>query len=280
MQSAAQQDLAQRAAASVNERVNGRAAQVRRSFVVAEKDKDSPAAIMLRGGRGGEVRLKLYLSLLWFASSPPHDATYPARAWAALLGLNDPEGNGARRINDAFAWLDENRFVKLVRQPGHPSTAYLRMETGSGAPYDVPGAVMRGIPDQLKQARAPHRYFQIPASFWVNGWVVELSGAATVMLLALMAETREGEETKGTWFSQSVAAERFKLSPQTRSKGLRELEYQHLIGVRRESLADQDPFAPMKTRNVYTLRREALAENVPRPRQLTRAEMKLAIDRP
>lgn len=252
-------------------RVNGRAAQVRRSFVVAEKGKDSPAALMLRGGRGGEVRLKLYLSLLWFAASPPHDATYPARAWAALLGLEDPDGNGARRINDAFAWLDERHFIRLERLPGRPSTAFLRYETGTGQSYDVPGAVMRAIPDELREHRAQHRYFQIPPSFWINGWVVSLSGAATVMFLALLAESREDQESKGIWFSQSVAAERFSLSPQTRSKGLRELAHQRLVSVRQESLADRDPFAPSMTRNVYTLNRQALADLTPRAKPLKRA---------
>ncbi|HVF74574.1 MAG TPA: hypothetical protein VM938_05955, partial [Acidimicrobiales bacterium] len=72
---------------------------------------------MLRGGRGGAVRLKLYLSFLWFAAAPPHDVTYPARAWASLLGLEDPEARGARRIIDAITWLDAHDFVVVEGRP-------------------------------------------------------------------------------------------------------------------------------------------------------------------
>jgi hypothetical protein len=37
----------------------------------------------------------------------PHDLAYPARAWATLLGLPDPAGRGARRINEAILWLEQ-----------------------------------------------------------------------------------------------------------------------------------------------------------------------------
>ena len=56
----------------VARRVHGRAAPVRRLFVErALPDSPPPLATLLRGGRGGEVRLKLYLSILWFAGGPP-----------------------------------------------------------------------------------------------------------------------------------------------------------------------------------------------------------------
>lgn len=255
-------ELARLAAESVNERVNGRAAQVRRTFVVAEEGRTSPAAVMLRGGRGGEVRLKLYLSLLWFAASPPHDATYPARAWASLLGLNDPAGNGARRINEAFSWLSTHNFVSLQHRPGQPSRVVLRNEAGTGAAYDVPGAVMRAIHEDHpmgRELRQANRYIQVPATFWTNGWITELSGAAVVMLLVVMAESRTGQEGRGVWFSQRVAAERYSLSAQTRSKGLSELTRFGVLTTRKQSLVSQDPFAPIKSRNVYTFHRDALA---------------------
>jgi len=54
----------------------------------------------------GTVRVKLELTFLWFAANP-HDLAYPARAWATLLGLPDPAGRGARRINEAILWLEQ-----------------------------------------------------------------------------------------------------------------------------------------------------------------------------
>ncbi len=82
----------------------------------------TPLVAMLRGGHGGEVRLKLYLSITLLAAHPPFDISRPiaGRSWATMLGLPDPEGNGARRIADALVWLDQHRYIALQRRPGMP----------------------------------------------------------------------------------------------------------------------------------------------------------------
>jgi hypothetical protein len=43
----------------------------------------------MRGGRGGEVRLKLYFCLTLIATKPPHKIRErtPARTWAEMLAL-------------------------------------------------------------------------------------------------------------------------------------------------------------------------------------------------
>src|SRR5690349_10721147 len=77
-------------------------APVRTAFVIAEEGRVRPPMAELLssttgsggGGRGGQVRLKLYLSLLWVCAKAPYEAIRPARAWAALLGLEDIEGRG------------------------------------------------------------------------------------------------------------------------------------------------------------------------------------------
>jgi hypothetical protein len=80
-----------------------RSAAVRYRFVArdAPEEDPPPLARLLRGGggRGGAARLKLYLSMLWLSrneDSPRFD--YPAHQWARLLGFDDPDGAGARRI--------------------------------------------------------------------------------------------------------------------------------------------------------------------------------------
>ena len=50
------------------------------------------------------MQLKFYLAVLWQAGGGDerHSATWPARTWAALLDLPDPEHRGDRRIRDAI----------------------------------------------------------------------------------------------------------------------------------------------------------------------------------
>ncbi len=64
-----------------------------------------PVLARLRGGRGGEVKLKTLLSALWIGVAEPHDMTLPGRVWAQLIGLPDPGGRGAQRINSAVRQL-------------------------------------------------------------------------------------------------------------------------------------------------------------------------------
>lgn len=64
--------------------------QLRINFVEATSDQPQPLARLLRGGRGGAVRLKLYMAMLWMAAKEPHDVTFPDRAWAELFRATCP----------------------------------------------------------------------------------------------------------------------------------------------------------------------------------------------
>jgi hypothetical protein len=130
-----------------------------------------PLAQLLRGGRGGEVRLKLYLSMTLLAAHDPHDIRgMPSRFWAEALGLPDPAGTGARRISKALAWLAEHRYISVMGERGAPVTATLLSVTNPGQPY----------------ARPRGRYIVLPVEFWANEWAVELAGAEVALLLVLL----------------------------------------------------------------------------------------------
>jgi hypothetical protein len=252
-------------AASLAARVRRRNAQVRRSFVErGDEAAPTPLALLLRGGRGGQVRLKLLLSLLWVAANPPHDATYPARVWAELLGLPDPEGNGARRINDAIGWLGAHHFLEIRQRPGQPTTLILLHETGSGEPYTVPGATLVRLRNANAAERSAHRYLNLPSSFWTSGWIGVLSGSAVAMLLVLLLEfgsrrptTESPDEVREVWFSPAVAEQRYALSEDTRSAGLRELERYGLVTTRRRRVSP-DALDFRRLRNTYVLHPETL----------------------
>lgn len=239
------------AADSVAGRVSGRAAQVRRAFVVGSEGEPPPVARMLRGGRGGSVRLKLYLSLLWFAANPPYDVTYPARAWAQLLDLPDPDVSGARRVTDALTWLKKESFIEVQPRPGLPSRVVLLEESGTGRPYVVPGAAWRTLgPQASEDERQRNRYLQLPPELWTSGWLQILDGASIAMLLVILAESSSERANARVWFSPAEALKRYGLSPSTRTKGLSQLSKAGLVTTEKASIS-RDPFDLRRTRNAY-----------------------------
>lgn len=240
------------AAAQAKSRAGGaRSAAVRYRFIArgGPEENAPPLARLLRGGggKGGAARLKLYLSMLWLArneDSPRFD--YPAHQWARLLGFDKPDAAGARRIQQALRWLDEEAFVRLQHRQGASSAIHLLTDAGTGRPYVAPGPAMKRLSRAEKQE---HLYVQMPAGLWTNGWVMELSGTAIAMYLVLLHE-RRGED-RAVWLSPRIGRERYDLSDETRRKGLNELAAHRLISVRRRPVHQglfEDHF---RSRNVY-----------------------------
>jgi hypothetical protein len=180
-----------------------------------------PMMHMLRGGRGGEVRLKLYLSMLWIAAKPRdgvHATEFAAYSWANLLGLDDPDTTGKRRIQDAIAWLDAESYVTRRSRPGRPPIVELRHDDGTGDPYASP--IARGKTGEPK-------YRKLPPSMWTKGWIAELSGAALVVWLAYSDERSQSSDPK--WLTPKQTSERYGISVDTRKKGLAELRGHGLV---------------------------------------------------
>ncbi|MFC1431363.1 hypothetical protein ACEZDB_11980 [Streptacidiphilus sp. N1-3] len=247
-----------RAAESAGNRARKRA-QIRYRFVERENIEEPvpPMARLLRGGRGGQVRLKLYLSFLWMQTEDLGTPLgYPARAWATLFDLPDPSKAGARRITDAQSWLEEQGFVGVAARPGSGNLITLLDDSGNREPYVVPGAAANR--ERAEKGKSlQNRYIQLPGTFWTNGHITVLSGAAIAMLLALLCEKGASEEGTGMWFSPSDAERRFALSEDTRSKGLRELSEAGLVTTRRRPVNPTD-FDVRRMRNVHDLRLERL----------------------
>jgi len=226
-------------AASAAERVKGSDAPIARAFVRAGGLGHPPLARLLRGGRGGEVRVKLYLSILWIARGDPYDTAFPARAWAELLGIEDAAGRGASRVADAIDWLDEHRFIRAERRPGYPPRLYLLSEDGSGQDYAHP-------------RQRNEYYLKLSTRFWTRGWHAVLSGAAvTILLISLDQVYRpKGRNKESFWLSPRRARELYGISPDTWLKGRTELARHDLLHTGRYIISD-DPFAVIRIRNVY-----------------------------
>lgn len=216
-----------------------------------------PMTLMMRGGRGGEVKLKLLLSMLWVAVKEPYDVRQPARVWAELLGLDEPETRGAARVNAAVRRLVEGDFLEVDKRPGQPSRLILREETGRGAAYTHPGSHWEKREGLPLPKNAP-RYTQLPTGLWTQGWMATLSTSAIAMLLVLLEQTR-GKHYDDLWFSPSVAAKRYGLSETTRRKGIDELDALGIITVDRVPVG-RGSLSAIRRRNTYSIDLERLDE--------------------
>ena len=145
-------------------------------FLRSEQDPPAvtPLARLLRGGQGGEVRLKLYLCLSLLATAAPYNIRERIRAsvWAEALGLPDPEGNGARRVTNALRWLDAKGYIRLHTRAGMPPTVTLLDPRGGGGDYV-------GV-------EKAQRWVRLPLALWEREWIVDLSGSALALLLVLL----------------------------------------------------------------------------------------------
>jgi hypothetical protein len=219
-------------------------AQLLQGFVRREDHADPPPPLtqMLRGGQGGEVRLKLYLSMLLLAFKTPYniETPIPARVWAAMLGLRNPDHNGARRVNDALDWLAEHRFVVSERRPGTPRSIRLLSQLGDGGPY--------------KQPYGSGRFLTVPLGVWQNGWIVRLSGTALALLIILL--DMRGGRTTPPWISPSQARKRYDLSADTWTKGVHELDDHDLVRIIRQPIGDT--FDYRRLRNAYQVNEKKL----------------------
>lgn len=202
-------------------------APVRRSFVRSDDPELlSPMISIYRGGRGGDVAIRLYLALIWRSARPPFDSTEAAASWATLLDLEDPVGNGARRVRAALKKLSQAQLIRIESNPGAVSRIFLCREDGGNRAYVIPSSAFAA--SRIASQRDVHRYFKVPTKLWTEGHIQVLSGPALVMLLIIMS----AQQTSGgnpVWFSVKVFKDRFGIAPATRAAGAKELVQRGLM---------------------------------------------------
>lgn len=218
--------------------------QLPRGFL-RSADKDSPPSLaeLIRGGRGGEVRLKLYLSLTLLAVAAPYGVRQiSGRSWASALALPDPAGKGARRISDALNWLSEEKLIALERDPGRPPRVVMLNPIGDGSEYRRPGSP----------------YTTLPTGFWVNQWITALSGSAVALLLILL-DLQGGKESQydAPWLAGDEWP-RYGISDDTRTRATKELKRAGLLTVGRTPQGKE--FDHLRLRNTYWIHKERLEE--------------------
>jgi hypothetical protein len=244
-------------------RVKERSTAVRHDFIGLSADpSDSsahpPLALLIRASKGAAVQLKFYLAVLWQAGGGDerHSATWPARTWAALLDLPDPEHHGDRRIRDAIKALERARLLTAVREPGRPIQIVLRRDDGSDQVYTHPGEAASAAKAQGCFDRS-ELYVQLPPTLWTNGWAAIMTAPGLAMLLVMLLLTRNASE-QGIWINPSQARARFGLSADTWTRGVAELRHYDLLAISKRPVSED--FGWRRVRNTYTLRLDRLDE--------------------
>jgi hypothetical protein len=207
-----------------------------------KKDQqDTPLGRLIHGGRGGEVRLKLYLLLRMIATSAPYDIKRLRTPQTLARTLELPKANGARRINSNLKWLVEHNFIDLRKQPPHPPSVQLLDPLNKGNPLPSP--------------RATKPYVTIPIEFWRNGWLLDLSPTAIAVLFAL--KERLGAETRHLYMMADRKAS-YCLSHDTWTRGTGELKSRSLLSTNR--VPQGDDFDPFRLRTAYRINWDKLKE--------------------
>jgi hypothetical protein len=217
-------------------------------FVRSREDGDvPPVARLLRGGRGGEVRLKLYLTMILIAVRAPHKIeNVPAGVWAAMLDLDDPDGLGARRISDALQWLAKERFIERVSRRGSPPTVTLRSALGDGMAFDRG----RGI------------YLSVPLGLWEHHWLTRLSGSGLALLLVLL-DLQGGFSASNPPSLPGPLRRRNGLSDDTWTRASRELKTLGLLQIRKQPQGQRERFDSRRMRNTYWIDKAKLNAPIP-----------------
>ena len=221
------------------------AVQLAVSFVRGTQGKPAAWALMLRGG--GEVRMKVYLTIVLLAVGAPYRIrTFAGPTVAEALGLPDPSVTGARRVTDALRWLDEHNYIRLDRRPGTPAAVTLLAQDLTAEAYE--------------RAKPGPRYVKIPLGLWRQQWITALSGTGLALLVVLL-DLQGGRTDRRPPYLSSQLRAKYSLSPDTWTRGRHELERAGLLEVGR---TPQGPdFDYRRMRNTYRILVERLNEPVP-----------------
>ena len=154
----------------------------------------------------------------------------------------DLKTNYRRRVYEAFQRLENEKLIKVKRQPGAVSTVVLLDEGGKGVAYKAP-----------RQARrAADAWIKVPSGLWQKEEFYDLKTPGLAMLLAILADT--SPKTGYAWWSPAHFERRIGLSQSTRSRGVGELRDAGLLEIRRKRLEPgEGNFSNDKFRNTYRL---------------------------
>lgn len=202
------------------------------SFVRSADPDDDPAALarLFGAGRGGEVRLKLFLTFAMRATrGRPALSNRRPPTLARMLAL--PEPTGPRRVADAMRWLVRNRFIRVTPQVG--TSGELLLQDGGDPARDLASKDQHGL------------YVSIPIELWSSGLILTMSARELAVFIALLDVTYDNNEGAMSGHQKR----QYGLSNDTWTRAVRELCRRNMITVRR--MVEDDGERLPRVRTVY-----------------------------
>lgn len=200
-------------------------------FVRSSGDEPPMLAQLMAGGRGGSVRLKLYLTLAMQATRPPRNvAPRTSAGYARLLDL--PEDSGSRRVNAALKWLGSRQLIDRTPRPGKPAQITLLQPDGSGEEWTTTGGT---------------RWVTLPIQLWEAGWIFELSGRALAVYVALR-ELLGGNKHPDGQFMDGFRKRQYGMSDDTWTRATKELDELGLLAITVEPWGDDERMRRVRRR--------------------------------
>ena len=211
-----------------------------------------PLAIGSGGKGGGEVRLKVWLSLLLRVN--------PQEMWmdldevsplilAAVCGLDDPRGKGAGRVRDAYRWLHENNFIEIeggrLKRSGRvrvvPEFAQFLPEKWRDAQRSSPAGSAE-VPPCAEFPKYHDTYVRMPLMLWKHGWMGYLRASELMVLLFVCKLSENGRHPVVT-VEAKRRLETYGLSDAMWRQGVRGLEMRGIIKYVDRDRHETDPLS-------------------------------------
>lgn len=207
------------------------------SFVRGESGFNKPPlANLIQGGRGGQVRLRLFLCMTLIATQAPHSIKDPFAPmyWARLLAM-DPT-HGPRQVSAGLKWLNDNNFIQPTPRRGSlPEIQLLDPRTGK------------------KLTRPVRDFVEVPLGLWSQGWIIDLSATGIALLLVLLHARGPHRSPR---YVPTTTKEAYGLSNDTWTRATHELEEANLLEVGRTPQGGTFDFR--RLRNTYRIKDEIL----------------------
>lgn len=203
------------------------------SFVKSVDLDERPALARLLGaGRGGEIRLKLFLTFaLRAARGRPVLGGRRPPVLARMLAL--PPDTGPRRVADAMRWLRNNRFIHIEHRIGQPGDVTLL--DGGDPPHDL-----------TSRDRNNH-YVSIPIELWTSGHILDLKARDVAVLIAILDVT-SNQKHEGSL--TGYRKEQYGISNDTWTRALKELRKRQMVTYR--TVVDEGDDRIPRVRQVYS----------------------------
>lgn len=216
------------------------------------------------GGSGGEVRLKLWLSLMCQFNSTndwTHLDRYQPGMLARIFGLDEDLVRGKESVRRAYRWLAANNFIVIeggrLKRSGRvrvTTEAALYLPEQYVVQFRQTPSGSSLLPPYPEFPRYKDSYFRVPIELWSKGWMGYLRSSEIIVLM-LLCKLNENQGGKPIEIRANRRLERYGLSDVMWRQGAKGLERRNILESWEPALHDLDQVTgePTNYRMVFRL---------------------------